>query len=173
MIRFLFDCVLWGLGSQPRSAETSSGFGSDQLIPTRERNGLEAATRILSSLLFLLAIIAQFLPEELSLLTAPQLHLLALASAVWGLQMILRPSVPMDSTAISTALWSFAGYFPSSFLGISHRSSTKIRRTCTHSSFRAAWSAGWWSTDSSGTSVAKSARNSPESEYWADLRSCD
>ena len=117
MIRFLLDCVLWGLGSQPHGAGTSSGFGSDQLIPTRERNSLEAATRILSSLLFLLAIFAQFLPDELALLTAPQLHLLALASAVWGLQMILRPSVPMDSTAISTALWSFAGYFPFFLLG--------------------------------------------------------
>ena len=117
MIRFLFDCVLWGLGSQPRSAETSSGFGSDQLIPTRERNGIEAAIRILSSGLFLLAIFAQFLPNELALLTAPQLHLLALASAIWGLQMILRPSVPMDSTAISTALWCFAGYFPFFLLG--------------------------------------------------------
>ena len=117
MIRFLFDCVLWGLGSQPRSAETSSGFGSDQLIPTRERNGLEAAVRVLSSLLFLLAIFAQFLPDELGFLTAPQLHLLALASAVWGLQMILRPSVPMDSTAISTALWSFAGYLPYFLIG--------------------------------------------------------
>ena len=117
MIRFLFDCLLWGLGSQPRGAETSSGFGSDQLIPTRERNSLEAATRILSSLLFLLAIFAQFLPDELALLTAPQLHLLALASVVWGLQMILRPSVPMDGTAISTALWSFAGYFPFFLLG--------------------------------------------------------
>ena len=117
MIRFLFDCLLWGLGSQPRGAETSSGFGSDQLIPTRERNSLEAATRLLSSLLFLLAIFAQFLPDELALLTAPQLHLLAVASAVWGLQTILRPSVPMDSTAISTALWSFAGYFPFFLLG--------------------------------------------------------
>ena len=117
MIRFLFDCVLWGLGSQPRGAETSSGFGSDQLVPPRERTGLEAAVRILSSLLFLLAIVAQFLPEELGLLTAPQLHLLALASAVWGLQMILRPSVPMDSTAISTALWSFAGYLPYFLIG--------------------------------------------------------
>jgi hypothetical protein len=117
MIRFLFDCVLWGLGSQPRGAETCSGFGSDQLIPTRERNGLEAAVRILSSLLFILAIVAQFLPEELGFLTAPQVHLLALASAVWGLQMILRPSIPMDSTAISTALWSFAGYFPFFLLG--------------------------------------------------------
>ena len=117
MIRFLFDCLLWGLGSQPRGAETSSGFGSNQLIPTRERNSLEAATRLLSSLLFLLAIFAQFLPDELALLTAPQLHLLALASVVWGLQMILRPSVPMDSTAISTALWSFAGYFPFFLLG--------------------------------------------------------
>jgi hypothetical protein len=117
MIRFLLDCMLWGLGSQPRGAETSSGFGSDQLIPTRERNGLEAAVRILSSLLFLLATVAQFLPEELGFLTAPQLHLLALASGVWGLQVILRPSIPMDSTAISTALWSFAGYLPFFLLG--------------------------------------------------------
>ena len=117
MIRFLFDCLLWGLGYRPRSAGTSPGFGSDQLVPTRERNGLEAAVRILSSLLFLLAVFVQFLPEELGFLTAPQLHLLALASAVWGLQMILRPSIPMDSTAISTALWSFAGYFPFFLLG--------------------------------------------------------
>ena len=117
MIRFLFDCVLWGLGSQPRGAETSSGFGSDQLIPTRERNGIEAAIRILSSGLFLLAIFAQFLPDELGFLTAPQLHLLALASATWGLQMLLRPSIPMDSTAISTALWCFAGYLPYFLIG--------------------------------------------------------
>ena len=117
MIRFLFDCMLWGLGAQPRGAETSSGFGSDQLIPTRERNGLEAAVRVLSSLLFLLATFAQFLPDELGFLTAPQLPLLALASAAWGLQMLLRPSIPMDSTAISTALWSFAGYFPFFLLG--------------------------------------------------------
>ena len=27
------------LMDQPRGAETSSGFGSDQLVPTRERNG--------------------------------------------------------------------------------------------------------------------------------------
>ncbi len=117
MIRFLLDCMLWGLGSQPRGAETSSGFGSDQLVPTRERNVIEATIRILSSLLFLLAIFAQFLPEDLSFLTTPQLHLLALASAAWGLQMILRPSVPMDSTAISTALWSFAGYLPYFLIG--------------------------------------------------------
>jgi len=117
MIRFLLDCMLWGLGSQPRGAETSSGFGSDQLIPTRERNGIEAATRLLSSLLFLLAIFAQFLPKELGFLTAPQLHLLAAASTVWGVQMIFRPSVPMDSTAISTALWSFAGYLPYFLIG--------------------------------------------------------
>ena len=117
MIRFLFDCVLWGLGSQPRSAETSSGFGSDQLIPTRERNGIEAAIRILSSCLFLLAIFAQLPTVELGFLTAPQLHLLALASTAWGLQMLLRPSIPMDSTAISTALWSFAGYLPYFLIG--------------------------------------------------------
>jgi hypothetical protein len=117
MIRFLLDCLLWSLGSQPRGAQTSSGFGADHLVPTRERNGIEAAIRILSSLLFLLAVFAQFLSEELSFLTTPQFHLLALASAVWGLQMIFRPSVPMDSTAISTALWSFAGYFPFFLLG--------------------------------------------------------
>jgi hypothetical protein len=117
MIRFLLNCLLWGIGYRPRAAETSSGFGADQLVPTRERNRLEAAIRILSSLLFLLAIFAQFLPEELGFVTAPQLHLLALGSVVWGLQMILRPSVPMDSTAISTALWSFAGYFPFFLLG--------------------------------------------------------
>ena len=117
MIRFLFDCLLWGVGFQPRAAETSSGFGSDQLIPTRERNGLEAAIRGLSSLLFLLAIGAQFLPEVLGFVTAPPWHLLALASAIWGLHTLLRPSVPMDSTAISTGLWSFAGYFPFFLVG--------------------------------------------------------
>ena len=117
MIRVLLNCLLWGVGYRPRAAETSSGFGADQLVPTRERNRLEAAIRILSSLLFLLAIFAQFLPGELGFLTAPQLHLLALASAVWGLQMILRPSIPMDSTAISTALWSFAGYLPYFLIG--------------------------------------------------------
>ena len=117
MIRFLFDCLLWGLGCQPRSVGTSSGFGSDQLIPTRERNAFEAAIRILSSLLFLLAAVTQLPTIELGFLTEPQLHLLALASAAWGLQILLRPSIPMDSTAISTALWSFAGYFPFFLLG--------------------------------------------------------
>ena len=117
MIRFLFDCLLWGLGSQPRGAETSSGFGSDQLIPTRERNGIEAAIRIVSSGFFLLAIVAQLPTVELGFLTAPELHLLALASAAWGLQMLLRPSIPMDSTAIGTALWSFAGYLPYFLIG--------------------------------------------------------
>ncbi len=117
MIRFLLNCLLWGLGYRPRAAETSSGFGADQLVPTRERNGFEAAVRLLSSLLFLAAVFAQFLPSEFGFLTEPRLHLLALASAAWGLQMILRPSVPMDGTAISTALWSFAGYFPFFLLG--------------------------------------------------------
>jgi len=117
MIRFLLNCLLWGWGYQPRAAENSSGFGTEQLVPSRERNGLEAAIRILSSLLFLAAVFAQFLPSEFGFLTEPRLHLLALASAAWGLQMILRPSVPMDGTAISTALWSFAGYFPFFLLG--------------------------------------------------------
>ena len=117
MIRFLVGCLLWGLGYSPRSAGTSSGFGSDQLIPKRERNGIEAGIRILSSGLFLLAVFAQFPTVELGLLSAPQFHLLALAGAAWGLQMLLRPSIPMDSTAISTALWSFAGHLPYFLIG--------------------------------------------------------
>jgi len=117
MIRFLFDCFLWGVGYQPRGAATSSGFGSEHLIPTRERTGLEAAIRALSSALFLLAIFSQFFPTELSLLTSPELHLLALGGAAWALLMVFRPSIPMDSTAISTGLWSFAGYFPYFLIG--------------------------------------------------------
>mgnify|MGYP007097495955 FL=1 len=117
MIRFLLGCLLWGLGWQPRGAVSSSGFSSDHLVPTRERTGLEATIRILSSLLFLLALCAQFLPDEISFLTAPQFHLLAFASAAWALLMLLTPSLPMDSTAISTALWTFAGYLPFFLLG--------------------------------------------------------
>jgi hypothetical protein len=117
MIRFLLGCLLWGLGWQPRGAASSSGFSSDQLVPTRERTGLEAAIRILSSLLFLLALCAQFLPDEISFLTEPQFHLLAFTSAAWALLMLLTPSLPMDSTAISTALWTFAGYLPFFLLG--------------------------------------------------------
>jgi len=117
MIRFLFTCLLWGVGIQPRQAATSSGFGGDQLIPTREPSGLEAAIRALSSTLFLLAIISQFFPAELSFLTSPQLHLLASGGAAWVLLMVFRTSIPMDSTAISTGLWSFAGYLPFFLLG--------------------------------------------------------
>jgi len=117
MIRFLFDCLLWGVGFQPQAAATSSGFGGEQLVPSRERSGLEASIRALSSTLFLLAILAQFLPDELALLTSPQLHLLASGAAGWILLMFFRPSLPMDSTAISTALWSFAGYLPYFLLG--------------------------------------------------------
>ena len=117
MIRFLLGCLLWGLGWQPRGAVSSSGFSSDHLVPTRERTGLEATIRILSSLLFLLALCAQFLPDEISFLTEPQFHLLAFTSAAWALLMLLTPSLPMDSTAISTALWTFAGYLPFFLLG--------------------------------------------------------
>ena len=117
MIRFLFDCLLWGVGFQPRAAATSTGFGGEQLLPSRERSGLEASIRALSSTLFLLAILAQFLPDELALLTSPQLHLLASGGAGWILLMLFRPSIPMDSTAISTALWSLAGYLPYFLLG--------------------------------------------------------
>lgn len=117
MIRFLFTCLLWGVGMQPRQAATPSGFGGEQLVPSRERNGVEAAIRLLSSTLFLLAILSQFFPAELSLLTSPPLHLLATAGASWIFLMVFRPAVPMDSTAISTGLWSFAGYLPFFLLG--------------------------------------------------------
>ncbi len=117
MIRFLFDCLLWGVGFQPRAAATSSGFGGEQLLPTRERSGLEASIRALSSTLFLLAILSQFFPSELSLLTSPELHLLASGGVAWTLLMVFRPSIPMDSTAISTGLWTFAGYLPYFLLG--------------------------------------------------------
>ncbi len=117
MIRFLLDCLLWGVGFQPRAAATSSGFGGEQLLPTRERSGLEAGIRALSSTLFVLAIAAQFSPDELAFLTSPQLHLLASGGAAWVLLMIFRPSLPMDSTALSTGLWSFAGYLPFFLLG--------------------------------------------------------
>jgi hypothetical protein len=117
MISFLFNCLLWGLGVQTRAADNSSGFGSDQLTPIRERNGLEAAIRILSSVLFIWALLAQFLPEELGLLHDPRLHLLAFAGALWSSQALFRPGVPMDSTAIATALWSFAGYLPYFLIG--------------------------------------------------------
>ena len=112
MIRFLLGCLLWGLGFERRAEATSSGFGADQLIPTRERTGLEAALRVLSSTLFLVALGAQFLEEDLGWLHAPHLHVLATSSALWCLLMSCRPSLPMDSTAIGTALWSFAGYLP-------------------------------------------------------------
>jgi len=117
MIRFLFNCLLWGVGYQPPTATTSSGFGSDQLTPTRERNGFEAAIRILSSVLFVWGIFAQFLPEELGVLHDPHLHMLAVAGALWSLQVVCRPGVPMDSTATATALWSFAGYLPYFLIG--------------------------------------------------------
>lgn len=117
MIRFLLGCLLWGLGFERRAEATSSGFGADQLIPTRERTGLEAALRVLSSTLFLVALGAQFLEEDLGWLHAPHLHVLATSSALWCLLMCCRPSLPMDSTAIGTALWSFAGYLPYFLIG--------------------------------------------------------
>lgn len=117
MTRFLLNCLLWGLGYTPPTAATSSGFGSDQLAPVRNRSGLEAAIRALSSLLFVTACFAQFLPDELGWLHEPSLHLLALSGAIWCLLVTLRPSLPMDGTAISTALWSFAGYLPYFLIG--------------------------------------------------------
>lgn len=116
MIRFLLGCLLWGLGYRAPQAATSSGFGADQLVPSRERSGPEAVIRALSSVLFVWAIVAQFLPSP-DLLASSPFHLLALTGALWSLLTILRPSLPMDSAAIGTALWSFAGYLPYFLLG--------------------------------------------------------
>ena len=116
MIRFLLSCLLWGVGYQAPQAATSSGFGGDQLVPTRDRSGAEAVVRALSSALFLRAIAAQFLPGP-DLLAKPEWHLLALTGTAWCLLMLCRPSLPMDGTAISTALWSFAGYLPYFLIG--------------------------------------------------------
>jgi hypothetical protein len=117
MIRFLLGCLLWGLGFERRAEATSSGFGGEQLMPTRPRTGFEAAIRVISSTLFLLALGAQFLGEDLGWLHAPHLHVLAAGGTAWCLLTICRPSLPMDSTAISTALWSFAGYLPYFLIG--------------------------------------------------------
>jgi len=117
MIRFLLGCLLWGLGFERREPATSSGFDSEQLVPSRPRTGLEAAIRVVSSTLFVLAFAAQFLSEDLSWLHAPHLHVLATGGAAWCLLMLFRPSLPMDSTAIGTALWSFAGYLPYFLIG--------------------------------------------------------
>ncbi|PAZ06049.1 MAG: hypothetical protein CAK86_02935 [Opitutia bacterium AMD-G1] len=112
MIRFLLGCLLWGLGFERNDPATSSGFHTEQLVPTRPRTSLEAAIRFLSSTLFLLALIAQFLSEDLD-----WRHVLAAPGAAWCLLMLCRPSLPMDSTAIGTALLGFAGYLPYLLIG--------------------------------------------------------
>jgi hypothetical protein len=126
MIRFLFDCLLWGLGFERRDQATSTGFDGEHLIPTRQRSGLEAAIRALSSLIFVLAFavnVAGFIlatgasPEVSGLLAEGTFPALAWASAAWCLLMLCRPSLPMDSTAIGTGLWSFAGYLPYFLIG--------------------------------------------------------
>ena len=116
MIRFLLNCLLWGVGYHAPQPATSSGFGGDQLVPTRDRSAAEAVIRASSSLLFVWAILAQFLPSP-DLLAKPEWHLLAVTGTAWCLLMLCRPSLPMDGTAISTALWSFAGYLPYFLIG--------------------------------------------------------
>ena len=46
MIRFLFDCLLWGLGFERRDQDSSTGFDGEHLIPTRRRTATEAAIRV-------------------------------------------------------------------------------------------------------------------------------
>jgi hypothetical protein len=124
MIRFLFDSLLWGLGCERRDQTSSTGFDGEHLIPTRQRSGLEAAIRALSSLIFVLAFavnVAGFTsgasPEYAMFLTEGGCPALAWASLAWCLLMLCRPSLQMDSTSIGTGLWSFAGYLPYLLLG--------------------------------------------------------
>jgi hypothetical protein len=126
MIRLLFDCMLWSLGFERRDQGTNSGFDGEHLVPTRQRTGLEAVIRILSSLIFVLAFavnVAGFIlpagaaPEVSAFLTEGDLPALAWAGAAWCLLMLCRPSLPLDSTAISTGLWCFAGYLPYFLIG--------------------------------------------------------
>jgi hypothetical protein len=124
MNRFLFDCLLWGLGFERRDQASSTGFDGELLIPTRQRSGAEATIRIFSSLVFVLAFavnVAGFTtgasPEYAMFLTVGDCPALAWASLAWCLLMLFRPRLPMDSTAIGTALWSFAGYLPYFLIG--------------------------------------------------------
>jgi len=126
MIRFLFDCLLWGLGFERRDQASSTGFDGEHLIPTRRRTATEGAIRVLSSLIFVLAFAvnaAGFIlptgaaPEVSAFLAEGDFPALAWAGAAWCLLMLCRPSLPMDSTAISTGLWCFAGYLPYFVIG--------------------------------------------------------
>jgi hypothetical protein len=126
MIRLLFDCMLWGLGFERRDQGSNSGFDSEHLIPTRRRTATEAAIRILSSLIFVLAFavnVAGFIlptggaPEVSMFLADGDFPALAWAGAAWSLLMLCRPSLPMDSTSIGTGLWCFAGYLPYFLIG--------------------------------------------------------
>ncbi len=111
MTKLILYWLAWSLGWNESSATTSSGFGSDQLVPTRMRNNLEAMIRLFSTLLFFI-VIGSSLTDWLNPLVAPDRYWLALPAALWALQTIFRPSVPMDSASISTGLWCFAPYLP-------------------------------------------------------------
>lgn len=127
MLRLLFDCLLWGLGFERRSAATSSGFGSDDLVANRRRTWPEAAIRLLGSLLFIPAAginLSLLVPLPVrhdqtvrEWLTGGDLPLITSASIAWCALMICRPSLPMDRPAISTGLWSLAAYLPFFLVG--------------------------------------------------------
>ena len=127
MLRFLFECILWGLGFERRNAPTSSGFGGDDLVASRRRTIPEAVIRFCGSLAFITAAginLGQLVPLAVQrdpwlseLLTGGDLPLIAVASLAWCALMIVRPSLPMDRTAIATGLWSLSAYLPFFLVG--------------------------------------------------------
>lgn len=127
MLRLLFDCLLWGLGFERRSAATSSGFGGDDLAASRRRTLPEAILRFCGSLAFITAAginLSQLVPLAVprdpwfsEQLTGGDVPLIAAASIAWCALMIGRPSLPMDRTAIATGLWTLSGYLPFFLVG--------------------------------------------------------
>lgn len=127
MFRFLFDCALWGLGFERRETQTSSGFGGDDLTASRRRTIPEAIIRFCGSLAFITAAginLAQLVPLAVERdpwfsdqLTGGDVPLIAGPSLAWCALMIVRPSLPMDRTAIATGLWTLSGYLPFFLIG--------------------------------------------------------
>jgi hypothetical protein len=127
MLRLLFDCLLWGLGFERRSAATSSGFDGDDLVAIRRRTLPEAAVRLLGSLLFiptaginLSLLVPLGVPRDGLInewLTGGDFPLITGSSIAWCILMLARPSLPMDRPAIATGLWSLAAYLPFFLVG--------------------------------------------------------
>ncbi len=115
MTKLILHWLGWSLGWNDSSPATRSGFGSEQLVPSRERTSGEALIRILSTVLFL-AVIGSSITDWLNPLVAPDHYWLAIPAALWALQTFFRPSLPMDGNAISTGLWCFAPYLPFFFI---------------------------------------------------------